>query len=56
MLAGSILVLAASLFASAALLRPAQGGAEWWPFAVSLLVAVLGLALVVIGLLEDRPR
>ena len=55
MLAGSVLVLSASVFGAAALLRPGADGAVW-PLAVSLVVAVLGLALTVIGLLEDQPR
>jgi hypothetical protein len=55
MLAGSVLVLSASVFGAAALLRPGADGAVW-PLAVALVVAVLGLALTVIGLLEDKPR
>ena len=55
MLAGSVLVLSASIFGAAALFRPGID-APAWPLAVSLVVAVLGLALIVIGLLEDKPR
>ncbi len=55
MLSGSIVLLAASLLSSAALLR-AQGETVLWPFAVSLILATLGCALIIVGLLEDKSR
>ncbi len=54
MLSGSIVVLAASVLASAALLRP-LGDVGFWPFAVAVILATLGCALIIVGLLEDKP-
>jgi hypothetical protein len=55
MLSCSIVVLAASVLASAALLRP-QGDVGFWPFGVSVILAALGCAMIIVGLLEDKPR
>ncbi len=55
MLSGSIVLLAASVLASAALLR-LQDDVGFWPFAVAVILAVLGCAMILVGLLEDKPR
>ena len=55
MLSGAIVVLAAGVLASAALLRP-PGDVGIWPYAVSVVLAALGCALILAGLLEDKPR